>query len=202
MPTFDLAPYLRTVSEYAHELHGDDPGAVERLAVAAGHGEVIYLTRAGEPVAAIVPAALAAADETMDAVEAGEPTIPASKLWTELGFDDAGRGPPPIDSMANVGATDGENETVDGLLLRPCPDAHRVEARLLAAGVQLADEQIVMTVHRHAGRVRVTTDLPRTAVLPRRCWCPSRRTPTRSTPPTTARRPPARGPRSGTAYPG
>ena len=74
------------MSEHAHELHVDDPGAVERLAVAAGHGEVIYLTRAGEPVAVIVPAALAAAieaaqdaedvaaaDEAMDAVDAGEP---------------------------------------------------------------------------------------------------------------------------------
>jgi len=88
------------VSEHAYELHGDDPGAVERLARAAGNGEVIYLTRAGEPVAAVVPAALAAAieaaedaeditaaDEAMDAVEAGDPTVPAEQLWTELGLD-------------------------------------------------------------------------------------------------------------------
>jgi antitoxin (DNA-binding transcriptional repressor) of toxin-antitoxin stability system len=91
---------LHLVSEHAYELHGDDPGAVERLAQAAGHGEVIYLTRAGQPIAAVVPAALAAAieaaedaeditaaDEAMDAVEAGEPAIPAEELWAELGLD-------------------------------------------------------------------------------------------------------------------
>jgi hypothetical protein len=74
---------LHPVSQHAYELHGDDPGAVERLAQAAGFGEVIYLTRAGEAVAAVVPAALAAAieaaedaediaaaDEAMDAIEA------------------------------------------------------------------------------------------------------------------------------------
>jgi antitoxin (DNA-binding transcriptional repressor) of toxin-antitoxin stability system len=71
--------------------HGDDPGAVERLARAAGLGEVIYLTRTGEPVAAVVPATLAAAieaaedaediaaaDEALDAMEAGDPTIASS----------------------------------------------------------------------------------------------------------------------------
>ena len=47
------------MSEHAYELHGDDPGAVERLAHAAHDGEVIYLTRAGERVAAVVPADLA-----------------------------------------------------------------------------------------------------------------------------------------------
>ncbi len=88
------------MSEHAYELHGDDPGAVERLAQAARDGDVIYLTRAGEPIAAVVPAALAAAieaaedaediaaaDEAMDAVEAGEPTVPADQLWAELGLD-------------------------------------------------------------------------------------------------------------------
>jgi antitoxin (DNA-binding transcriptional repressor) of toxin-antitoxin stability system len=96
---------LYLMSEHAYELHGDDPGAVERLAQAAGHGEVIYLTRAGQPIAAVVPAALAAAledaaaaedaddvaaaDEAMDAVEAGEPAIPAEELWAELGLDSA-----------------------------------------------------------------------------------------------------------------
>ena len=40
------------MSEHAYELHGDDPGAVERLAQVARSGEVIYLTRAGEPIAA------------------------------------------------------------------------------------------------------------------------------------------------------
>jgi antitoxin (DNA-binding transcriptional repressor) of toxin-antitoxin stability system len=89
------------VSEHAYELHGDDPGAVERLAQAARDGEVIYLTRAGEPIAAVVPAGLAAAieaaaddaediaaaDQAMDAVEAGELTVPADQLWAELGLD-------------------------------------------------------------------------------------------------------------------
>jgi len=85
------------MSEHAYELHGDDPGAVERLAQAAGNGEVIYLTRAGEPIAAVVPATLAAAveaaediaaaDEAMDAIEAGEETIPAEQLWAKLGLD-------------------------------------------------------------------------------------------------------------------
>jgi antitoxin (DNA-binding transcriptional repressor) of toxin-antitoxin stability system len=93
------------MSEHAYELHGDDPGAVERLAQAAGHGEVVYLTRAGVPIAAIVPAALAAAiaaaikaaediaaaDEAMDAVESGEPAIPAEELWAELGLDGTAR---------------------------------------------------------------------------------------------------------------
>jgi antitoxin (DNA-binding transcriptional repressor) of toxin-antitoxin stability system len=92
------------VSEHAYELHGDDPGAVERLARAARDGEVIYLTRAGQPIAAVVPAALAAAieaaedaedvaaaDEAMDAVEAGEPTVPAERLWAELGLDRTAR---------------------------------------------------------------------------------------------------------------
>jgi antitoxin Phd len=61
---------------------------------------VIYLTRAGQPIAAVVPAALAAAveaaeaaeditaaDEAMDAIEAGEPAVPADELWAELGLD-------------------------------------------------------------------------------------------------------------------
>jgi hypothetical protein len=91
---------LHLVSEHTYELPGDNPGAVERLAHAAGHGEVIYLTRAGQAIAAVVPAALAAAieaaedtehiaaaDEAMDAVEAGEPAIPAEELWAEFGLD-------------------------------------------------------------------------------------------------------------------
>jgi antitoxin (DNA-binding transcriptional repressor) of toxin-antitoxin stability system len=92
------------VSEHAYELHGDDPGAVERRAQAAGDGEVVYLTRGGEPIAAVVPAALAAAleaaedaadiaaaDEAMNAVDAGEPTVPAERLWAELGLDRSSR---------------------------------------------------------------------------------------------------------------
>ncbi len=90
--------------EHAYELHGDDPGAVERIAQAAALGEVIFLTRAGEPAAAVVPANLAAeieaaedaeditaADEAMDANEAGEPTVPADELWAELGLDSTSR---------------------------------------------------------------------------------------------------------------
>jgi len=52
------------MSEHAYELHGDDPGAVERLAED-----------------------IAAADEAMDAIESGEETIPAEQLWAELGLD-------------------------------------------------------------------------------------------------------------------
>jgi antitoxin (DNA-binding transcriptional repressor) of toxin-antitoxin stability system len=47
------------VSEHAYELHGDDPGAVERLAQAARDGELIYLTSHGQRVAAVVPADIA-----------------------------------------------------------------------------------------------------------------------------------------------
>jgi hypothetical protein len=92
-------PILTSVREHAYELHGNDPGAVERLAQAAGDGEVIYLTRGGEPISAVVPVALAAAieaaedaedpaaAEAMDAVAAGEPTVRAEELWAELGLD-------------------------------------------------------------------------------------------------------------------
>ena len=47
---------LDDVSEHAYELHGDDPGAVERLVGAAHDGDVIYLTSHGTRIAAIVPA--------------------------------------------------------------------------------------------------------------------------------------------------
>ena len=47
------------MSEHAYELHGDDPGAVERLAQAARDGELVYLTSHGKRVAAVVPADVA-----------------------------------------------------------------------------------------------------------------------------------------------
>jgi len=45
--------------EHAYELHGDDLGAVERLARAASDDELIYLTSHGRRVAAVVPADIA-----------------------------------------------------------------------------------------------------------------------------------------------
>jgi antitoxin (DNA-binding transcriptional repressor) of toxin-antitoxin stability system len=99
---------LHPMSEHAYELHGDDPGAVERLAQAAGDGEVIYLTRAGQAIAAVVPAALAAPSlrhskpprmprtspqptrRWMRSRPAKQPS-PPEELWAELGLDRTSR---------------------------------------------------------------------------------------------------------------
>jgi antitoxin Phd len=84
------------VSEHAYELRGDDPGAVERLARAAHDGEVIYLTRAGERVAAVVPPDVAACYENLEdeqdaraadeALAEPEESIPWEQVKAELGL--------------------------------------------------------------------------------------------------------------------
>ena len=92
----------------------NDPGAddFEAAAEDAERGQVIYITRGGERLAAIVPAALAAAlermlhemiedhreiiEDALDAeiarealaeIEAGAEPIPAEQAWAELGLN-------------------------------------------------------------------------------------------------------------------
>jgi len=55
------------VSEHAYELHGE-PAELDRLADAARAGEVIYLTRGGQRIAALVPADAAEAMERAEDV--------------------------------------------------------------------------------------------------------------------------------------
>jgi antitoxin Phd len=92
------------VSEHAYELvHRDADNDLEQLAETASGGEVIYLTRAGERIAAVVPAdvaaaieaAIAALEDSFDAraareamaeIEAGAPTISLSQLKADLGL--------------------------------------------------------------------------------------------------------------------
>jgi antitoxin (DNA-binding transcriptional repressor) of toxin-antitoxin stability system len=92
------------VSEHAHELaHGDADNELEQLAETASAGEVIYLTRAGERIAAVVPADVAAAveaaigalEDAIDAraaraalaeIEAGAPTTSLRQLKADLGL--------------------------------------------------------------------------------------------------------------------
>ena len=49
------------VSEHAYELSAADEGPLSRLAAEAAGGDVVYLTRAGQRIAAVVPAEVAAA---------------------------------------------------------------------------------------------------------------------------------------------
>lgn len=56
------------MSAHAYELPGEDP-VLDRLADEAGGGEVIYLTRDGRRVAALVPADVA---EALEAAEDAE----------------------------------------------------------------------------------------------------------------------------------
>jgi hypothetical protein len=92
------------VSEHAYELvHPDADSELERLAATASEGEVVYLTRAGERIAAVVPAdmaaaveaAIAALEDAVDAraareamaeIEAGAPTISLAQLQADLGL--------------------------------------------------------------------------------------------------------------------
>jgi antitoxin Phd len=95
---------LDAVTEHAYELvHPDADNELDRLAATASEGEVIYLTRAGERIAAVVPADMAAAveaviaaledaadaraaREAMAEIEAGAPTIPLAQLEADLGL--------------------------------------------------------------------------------------------------------------------
>ena len=80
------------MSEHAYELHGE-PAELDRLADAAGSGEVIYLTRGGRRIAALVPAdaaeALERAEDEADiwaareALADPEPSIPLEQVLAE-----------------------------------------------------------------------------------------------------------------------
>lgn len=87
-------------SSHAYELPPNTSAPAEAVE-AAEHGQVVYLTRNGEPIAAIVPADVAAAGAA--AVEAledaedlrvalarrakGEPTIPMADILAEYADD-------------------------------------------------------------------------------------------------------------------
>jgi len=84
------------VSVHAFELHGDEPADLERMADAASSGEVIYLTRAGERIAAVVAADAADAIERAEdawltklaaeaLAEEGE-SVPLEQVKAELGL--------------------------------------------------------------------------------------------------------------------
>jgi len=84
---------------HAYELPPDDTAPAGAVRGAA-HGDVVYLTRQGEPVAAVVPpdvaaaglAAVTALEDAADvraaraALAEGGETIPAERLWAELGL--------------------------------------------------------------------------------------------------------------------
>jgi antitoxin (DNA-binding transcriptional repressor) of toxin-antitoxin stability system len=86
-------------SAHAYELPPHTSAPAEAVD-AAEHGQVVYLTRNGEPVAAIVPAdvatAGAAAIEALEdaedlraaraALAEGGELIPADQVWAELGL--------------------------------------------------------------------------------------------------------------------
>ena len=83
----------------AYELPADQTVPADAVREAAG-GKVVYLTRNGTPVAAIVSADAAeyleALEDAADIIAARrslaeqEPSIPAEQLWAELGVDDQG----------------------------------------------------------------------------------------------------------------
>jgi prevent-host-death family protein len=92
---------LRAMSDSAHayELPADQtvPADAVREAV---DGEVVYLTRDGTPVAAVVSADAAdyleALEDAADIIAARRalaeqaPSVPAEQVWAELGLDDRG----------------------------------------------------------------------------------------------------------------
>lgn len=85
------------MTEHAYELPPDDTAPADAVHEAAA-GEVVYLTRNGTAVAAVVPADAAeylqALEDAADAIAArralaeGGPSIPAEQVWAELGLDD------------------------------------------------------------------------------------------------------------------
>jgi prevent-host-death family protein len=84
---------------HAYELPADQTVPAEAVREAAG-GEVVYLTRNGTPVAAVVPADAAeyleALQDAADVIAARRslaeqaPSVPAEQVWAELGIDDRG----------------------------------------------------------------------------------------------------------------
>ncbi len=92
---------MTVVSEHAYELHGE-PADLDRLADAAHSGEVIYLIRDGQRIAAMVSAEVATAGagaiealedaEDIAAVRAARaargPRVPHEQVLAELGLDE------------------------------------------------------------------------------------------------------------------
>jgi prevent-host-death family protein len=79
-----------------YELPPDDTVPADAVRDAAA-GDVVYLTRNGAPVAAVVPAEAAeyleALEDAADVIAArraladGAPSVPAEQVWAELGLD-------------------------------------------------------------------------------------------------------------------
>ena len=90
------ARYHWPMTEHAYELPPDDTAPADAVHEAAS-GEVVYLTRSGIAVAALVPADAAeyleALEDAADAIAARRalaedaPSIPAEQVWAELGLD-------------------------------------------------------------------------------------------------------------------
>jgi prevent-host-death family protein len=84
-------------ASHAYELPADETVPADAVREAAG-GEVVYLTRNGTPVAAVVPADAAeyleALEDAADIIAARRalaeqaPSVPADQVWAELGVDD------------------------------------------------------------------------------------------------------------------
>ena len=93
--------YARDMSDTAHayELPADQTVPADAIREAAG-GEVVYLTRNGTPVAAVVSVDAAeyleALEDAADVIAARRslaeeaPSVPADQVWAELGIDDRG----------------------------------------------------------------------------------------------------------------
>jgi prevent-host-death family protein len=84
---------------HAYELTADQTVPADAVREAAG-GEVVYLTRNGTPVAAVVSADAAvyleALEDAADVIAARRslaeqaPSVAAEQVWAELGIDDRG----------------------------------------------------------------------------------------------------------------
>ncbi|HYY78840.1 MAG TPA: hypothetical protein VFD04_06595 [Actinomycetes bacterium] len=83
------------MTEHAYELPPDDTAPADAVREAAA-GEVVYLTRGGTPIAAVVPADAAAYLEALEdaadviaahrALAEQGPSVPAEQVWEELGL--------------------------------------------------------------------------------------------------------------------
>jgi prevent-host-death family protein len=86
-------------ASHAYELPADETVPADAIREAADGG-VVYLTRNGTPVAAVVSADageyLEALEDAADAIAARRalaeqaPSVPAEQVWAELGIDDNG----------------------------------------------------------------------------------------------------------------